>query len=106
MIEPKREDIPKQVRIRTDPEEGYAKRYKAIHQLQHVTGENKTASIIRAVKFYNRMHGVATAGAFAELLEAAEERGSLTGEEIVEFLNSPELPLEYETDWSVDADGE
>ena len=101
MIEPNVEDIPKQVRIRTDPEAGYAKRYKAIHQLQHITGENKTASIIRAVRFYNRMHGVATAGAFDELLEAAEEQGSLTGAEIAEILDAPELPVEYETEFTV-----
>jgi len=40
-------------------------------------------------------------GALEELLRAAGERGSLTGEEIVEILSTEELPLEYETNWGV-----
>lgn len=37
----------------------------------------------------------------AELLAAAEERGSLSGKEIVEILDTDELPLNYETEWAV-----
>jgi len=102
MIEPNTEDIPKQVRIRTDPKKGHAKRYRAIYRLQHITGVNKTESIIRAVKFYNKMHGVgAVEGKFTELLAAAEERGSLTGAEIAAILDSAELQVEYETEYTV-----
>jgi len=96
MIEPNTEDIPKQVRIRTDPKKGHAKRYRAIYRLQHITGVNKTESIIRAVKFYNKMHGVgAVEGKFTELL------GSLTGAEIAAILDSAELQVEYETEYTV-----
>ena len=52
------------------------------------------------------MHGVgADHGKFAALLEATDERGSLTGAEIVDILDTDELQLKYETEWSVgDAD--
>jgi hypothetical protein len=43
-------------------------------------------------------------GALEKLLAAAEERGSVTGEEIAEILDCSELPIEYdvETNWSVE----
>jgi len=40
-------------------------------------------------------------GALEELLRAAEERGSLNGEEISEILTTEELPMEYKAKWSV-----
>jgi len=73
--------------------------------LQEATGESTTSGALDvAAKHYLRMAGGTTAmptGALEELLRAAEERGSLTGEEIVEILNTEELPVEYQTEWSV-----
>jgi len=73
--------------------------------LQEATGESTTSGALDvAAKHYLRMAGGTTAmptGALEELLRAAEERGSLTGEEIAEILSTEELPLEYETVWGV-----
>jgi len=73
--------------------------------LQEATGESTTAGALDvAAKEYLRLKGGTPAmphGALGELLAAAEERGSLTGEEIVEILSTEELPLEYETEWQV-----
>ncbi len=73
--------------------------------LQQATGESTTSGALDvAAKHYLRMAGGTTAiptGALEELLRAAEERGSLTGEEIVEILDTEELPLEYNTEWEV-----
>lgn len=98
-VEPALDEIPGSVRIRCGTEN--AKRYKAIHRLQHITGINRTDSIIRAVRYYNRMHGVETAGVLSELMDAAESRGSLTASEIAEIVDAPELPVEYESEYSV-----
>lgn len=68
--------------------------------LVEATGERaKSKAIDRAAKFYLKMRGDTTAhpcGAFDELLDAAEECGSLEAEEIAEILNTDELPVRYE----------
>jgi len=73
--------------------------------LQEATGESTTAGALDvAAKQYIRLKGGTPAvphGALAELLAAAEERGSLTGEEIVKILSTSELPLGYETEWRI-----
>ncbi len=73
--------------------------------LQEATGESTTAGALDvAARQYIRLKGGTSAvphGVLEELLAAAEERGSLTGEEIVAILSTKELPLEYETDWNV-----
>lgn len=73
--------------------------------LQEATGESTTSGALDvAAKEYLRLAGGTTAipnGALEELLRAAEERGSLTGEDIAEILSTEELPLEYETNWDV-----
>lgn len=43
-------------------------------------------------------------GVITDLLEAAEDRGSLTGEEIVEILDTDTVPLEYSTSWTIGDD--
>lgn len=79
-------------------------RERRYEHLREATGEGHTSKALdAAAKFYLRMAGGTTAvpnGQLAELLAAAEERGSLTGEEIVEILDTEELPLDYETEWS------
>jgi len=76
--------------------------------LQEATGESTTAGALDvAAKEYLRLKGGTPAvphGALGELLAAAEERGSLTGEEIVEILSTKELPLKYDTEWGVGED--
>ena len=73
--------------------------------LQEATGESTTSGALDvAAKHYLRLAGGTPAvptGALEELLRAAEERGSLTGEEIAEILSTEELRLEYETEWGV-----
>lgn len=73
--------------------------------LQEATDESTTSGALDvAAKHYLRMAGGTTAiptGALEELLRTAEERGSLTGEEIVAILDTEELPLEYRTEWDV-----
>jgi hypothetical protein len=79
-------------------------RARTWEHLEDATGEgNTSAALDVAAEFYLRMAGDTGAyptGAFDELLAAAEERGSLTGEEIVEILDTQELPLSYEVEWS------
>jgi len=73
--------------------------------LQAATGESTTSGALDvAAKEYLRLAGGTPAvptGALEELLRAAEERGSLTGEEIAEILSTEELALEYETNWEI-----
>jgi len=80
-------------------------RQRRWEHLQEATGESTTAGALDvAAKEYLRLKGGTPAvphGALGELLAAAEEHGSLTGEEIVEILGTKELPLKYNTDWEV-----
>jgi len=73
--------------------------------LQEATGESTTAGALDvAAKEYLRLKGGTPAmphGALGGAARRGEERGSLTGEEIVEILSTEELPLEYETEWQV-----
>lgn len=80
-------------------------RERRYESLKEATGEGHTSKALdAAAKYYLRMAGGTSEvpkGQLAELLAAAEERGSLTGEEIVEILDTEELPLDYETEWAV-----
>lgn len=71
---------------------------------ESATANTKSGAIDEAARFYLEMaaedHG-RQVGALAELLEAAEDRGSLTGEEIVEILDTDQVPLEYRSEWSI-----
>ncbi len=73
--------------------------------LLEATKENtKSKAIDRAAEFYIKMAGDTTAvptGAFVELMETAEEQGSVTPEEIAEILDTDELPVDAKTSWSV-----
>jgi len=80
-------------------------RERRMDALLEATGENtKSKAIDRATKFYIEMAGDNVAiptGAFVELMERAEQQGSVTAEEIAEILDTEELPVEAETSWSV-----
>lgn len=66
--------------------------------------EAKAKALDDAAEFYIKMRGDTTArptGAFEELMERADEQGSVTAEEIAEILNTDELPVDATLSWSV-----
>lgn len=95
--------------LRVDLTSGRARK-SSVAAACDVFDTNKTAAVLQACRLAARLDGQNDVepgpGAFAQLLEAAEERGSLTGEEIAEILTTDELPLAFETEttWSVGAD--
>jgi len=73
--------------------------------LKEATGESATSKALdRAADYYLRMRGNTTAvpkGQLAELMSTAQDRGSLTSEEIAEILDTDELPVRCEVSISV-----
>lgn len=88
------------MRIRSTEE-----RDRRIESLKEATGESaKSKAVDRAAEFYIKMAGDTTAvptGAFVELMQRADEQGSVTAEEIAEVLDTDELPVSATTSWSV-----
>jgi len=76
--------------------------------LEDATGEgNTSAALDVAARHYLRMAGDTGAhpvGVVEQLLDAAEERGSLTAAEIADVLDAPELPVDYHTERSIGRD--
>jgi hypothetical protein len=98
VVEPDPSDVPTQVRIRTDGDEG-AKRFRAIYRAQHASNAgSRTEAVLTAVRYYNRMAGVEDGvdGKIDRLLSRAQEQGFLTLAEIVEVLDDPALPIDHE----------
>jgi len=61
----------------------------------------KSKALDDAARYYCRMRGDVAGygtGKIEELLEAANERGSLTASEIAAILDTRELPVQVETD--------
>ena len=83
-------------------------RERLYEHLTEATGERaKSKAIDAAARYYLRMRGDVAGygrGTVAELLEAAEQRGSLTAPEIAAILDERELPVAYETE--IDVGGE
>lgn len=81
------------------------KRERRLDALTDALNENtKSKAIDRAIGFTLQMRGNLVAHPtrkFEELIEAAEERGSLTAEEITEILDTREIPVSYETRWEI-----
>lgn len=49
--EPELDDVPNRVSVRTDPDAGYASRYKTLHEAQGALGEtSKTKTILSACR--------------------------------------------------------
>ena len=73
--------------------------------LKEATGESATSKALdRAADYYLRMRGDTTAvpkGQLAELMSTAQDRGSLTPEEIAEILDTNELPVRCEVSVSI-----
>lgn len=80
-------------------------RQRKINRLMEATGNGrKTEAIDTAIEFYLEMGAVDVnqrVGSFVDLMEAAQERGSLTAPEIAAILDSPQLPLDASTSYSI-----
>ena len=80
-------------------------RERRIERVKQATGENtKSGAIDVALGFYLQM-GATDAGRrvgkLEKLMSAASERGSLTAPEIAAILDTPQLPIEASTSYSV-----
>lgn len=73
--------------------------------LKEATGKGyKSTALDAAADYYLKMAGDTTAvpvGTIEQLMELAVEQGSVTPAEIAHVLNTEELPVEAETNWSV-----
>lgn len=78
--------------------------------LKEATGKGHTSKALdTAADFYLKMRGGSAAvptGKIAELLSAAEEEGALTPQEIANILDTDELPVSAEFEWSVGSDSD
>jgi hypothetical protein len=83
-------------------------RERLYRHLLEATGKgHKSKALDEAARYYCRMAGGTDAyptGALEELVATAEEEGSLTAAEIVDILDTDELPLSYRSEWSVGVD--
>ncbi|WP_227379918.1 hypothetical protein [Haladaptatus halobius] len=78
-------------------------RERRMEYLLEATGE-KSKVLDRAAEFYLQMRGDTAAvpnGAFVDLMEKAEQQGSVTAEEIAAVLDTEELPVKAQMSWSV-----
>jgi len=73
--------------------------------LKEATGENTVSGALdAAADYYLKMRGDTTAqpkGNVPELIRRADQEGSLTAAEIAEILDADELPIEYQSTWTV-----
>ncbi|WP_408957274.1 hypothetical protein [Natrinema sp. 74] len=73
--------------------------------LKEATGESTVSGALdAAADYYLKMRGETTAqpnGRVPELIRRADQEGSLTAAEIAEILDVDELPLEYQSTWTV-----
>lgn len=80
-------------------------RERRLEALSEATGEKtKSKAIDAAARYYVRMAGGTTAvpeGRISELMELAEEQGSVTPGQIADVLDTDELSVDFETEWSV-----
>ncbi|WP_373190081.1 hypothetical protein [Halolamina sp.] len=100
--EPDLDDVPNRVSVRTDPDAGYAKRYKVLHEAQHALGAtSKTKAILAACR-----HVDADRRGKRRALEYLSER--LTPSELAEVcsrLSTADLPVGVRFDTDDENDG-
>lgn len=81
------------------------RRERRFKYLQEATGENtKSGALDVAADYYLVMAGGTGAhpnGLLHELIQSTEEQGRLPASEIAEILDTPQLPIQYEQQWSV-----
>jgi hypothetical protein len=84
------------------------RRERMWEHLKEATGKGHTSKALdQAVQYYLRMHGdtlVHPTGVIDEVLDAAEEDGSLTAQQVARLLDVDELPVEYEVSRTVGED--
>jgi hypothetical protein len=80
-------------------------RDRRLEALLEASGENtKSKTIDSGAKYYVRMSGGTGAvpdGKLAELVQLAEQQGSVTPAEIADVLDTEELLVVWESNWSV-----
>ncbi|MFC7132356.1 MULTISPECIES: hypothetical protein [Salinibaculum] len=80
-------------------------RERRLEALLEASGENtKSKAIDSAAKYYVRMSGGTQAvptGKMTELMQLAEQQGSVTPAEIADVLDTQELPVTWQSSWSV-----
>ena len=73
--------------------------------LKEATGESTVSGALDvAANYYLKMRGDTTAqpnGRVPELIRRADQEGALTAAEIAEILDVDELPLEYQSTWTI-----
>ncbi|WP_226006618.1 hypothetical protein [Natrinema salinisoli] len=73
--------------------------------LKEATGESTVSGALdAAADYYLKMCGDTTAqpnGCVPKLIQHANQKGSLTAAEIVKILDTDELPLEYQSTWTI-----
>ena len=76
--------------------------------LKEATGESATSKALDcAADYYLRMRGETTAvptGAISELMQLAIENGSVTPDEIADVLDTPEISVDYQSEFSVETE--
>lgn len=81
------------------------KRERRFEHLMQATGEGtKSGALDEAAEYFIKMRGNNDAiptGQVVELMQLAEERGSLTPDEIADVLDTDEIPMRASLEWSV-----
>lgn len=81
------------------------RRERRFENLMQATGEGtKSGALDVAAEYYLKMRGENDAiptGQVVELMQLAEERGSLTPDEIADVLDTDEIPMRASVEWSV-----
>lgn len=80
-------------------------RERRLEHLKEALEENtKSKALDKAAEYTLRMRGNSTAipvGAVAELMRLADDQGSVTAAEIAEVLDTPQVPVQYKSRWSI-----
>lgn len=97
--EPNLDEIPNRVSVRTDPDAGYAKRFKTIHDAQHaLDASSKTRAILAACRHVE--HDRRGKRRALEYLAERLPPGELL--EVCRLLSTPELSLAIAVDSTAD----
>jgi len=91
-----------QITVRIQKTDARERKWK---YLKEATGESTVSGALdAAADYYLKMRGDTTAqpsGCVPELIQRADQEGSLTAAEIVEVIDTDELPLEYRSTWTI-----
>lgn len=83
-------------------------RNRRLEDVKDALDENAgSKALFAAAKYAVRMRGGTNAvpnGRIAKLLKLADEQGSVTAAQIAEVLDTSEIPVEYDSEWSIGSD--